>query len=73
MSLWPLALALALPAAVCGAGGLNPIDAVNVFIGTGGDGFGIGSNNPGAQVPFGALRLGPDTSLGLGAHPWPLV
>jgi putative alpha-1,2-mannosidase len=27
-----------------------------------GIGFGIGSLNPGAQVPFGALRLGPDTT-----------
>ena len=35
---------------------------VNTFIGSGGSGFGSGGNNPGAQVPFGALRLGPDST-----------
>ncbi|RYG57508.1 hypothetical protein EON66_00210 [archaeon] len=34
---------------------------VDTRIGTGGSGFGIGSLNPGASYPFGALRLGPDT------------
>jgi len=34
----------------------------NVFIGTGGLGFGVGSTTPAAAVPFGAVRLGPDTS-----------
>ena len=34
---------------------------VNPFIGSGGSGFGAGGHNPGAQVPFGILRLGPDT------------
>jgi putative alpha-1,2-mannosidase len=47
--------------------GPSPADYVDAFIGTSGVGFGIGSNNPGAQVPFGALRLGPDTSIGLGS------
>ena len=36
----------------------RPVDYVDTRIGTGGLGFGIGSINPGAQVPFGALRLG---------------
>lgn len=31
------------------------------FIGSGGTGFGAGGHNPGAQVPFGMMRLGPDT------------
>ena len=35
---------------------------VNTFIGSGGSGFGSGGNNPGAQVPFGAIRLGPDST-----------
>ena len=34
---------------------------VNPLLGSGGLGFGAGSHNPGAQVPFGILRLGPDT------------
>ena len=50
------------------AGQPDPSQYVDPFIGTGGVGFGIGSINPGAQAPFGALRLGPDTSLGLGTH-----
>ncbi len=54
-------------AAIIGLAVAAPADYVSTFIGTGGVGFGIGSTNPGAQVPFGALRLGPDTSLGLGA------
>lgn len=37
-------------------------DEVNVFIGSGGLGFGVGSTSPAAQVPFGAVRLGPDTA-----------
>ncbi len=34
----------------------------NLTWGTGGFGFGAGSQLPGVQVPYGALRLGPDTS-----------
>lgn len=37
---------------------------VDTLIGTGGFGYGIGGSPPGAQLPFGALRLSPDTSLG---------
>jgi putative alpha-1,2-mannosidase len=39
---------------------------VDPFIGSGGAGFGAGGHNPGAQVPFGILRLGPDTGTLLG-------
>eukprot|EP01113_Clastostelium_recurvatum_P026084 TRINITY_DN3130_c0_g1_i1.p1 TRINITY_DN3130_c0_g1~~TRINITY_DN3130_c0_g1_i1.p1 ORF type:complete len:774 (-),score=142.72 TRINITY_DN3130_c0_g1_i1:74-2395(-) len=39
-----------------------PLQYVNTFIGTGGDGYGVGSTPPGPQVPFGSLRVGPDTS-----------
>ncbi len=38
------------------------LDEVNVFIGTGGFGFGVGSTYPGAKVPFGMVSLSPDTS-----------
>lgn len=38
------------------------IDHVNVFIGTGGKAFGIGSLNPGPQLPFAMCRVGPDTT-----------
>eukprot|EP01119_Soliformovum_irregulare_P012554 TRINITY_DN3269_c0_g2_i4.p1 TRINITY_DN3269_c0_g2~~TRINITY_DN3269_c0_g2_i4.p1 ORF type:complete len:741 (+),score=200.96 TRINITY_DN3269_c0_g2_i4:19-2241(+) len=37
------------------------LDYVDPFIGTGGEGFGIGSTPPGAQRPFGLVRLSPDT------------
>jgi putative alpha-1,2-mannosidase len=36
--------------------------APNLHIGTGGFGYGCGSNSPAAQVPFSFVRLGPDTS-----------
>jgi putative alpha-1,2-mannosidase len=39
------------------------VDYVDPFIGSGGQGFGAGSHNPGAQVPFGILRLGPDVRV----------
>jgi len=35
---------------------------LNLYIGTGGEGYGEGSLPLGAQSPYGALRLGPDTS-----------
>lgn len=34
----------------------------NLHIGTGGFGFGCGSNSPASQVPYSFVRLGPDTS-----------
>jgi len=34
----------------------------NLFLGTGGFGFGCGSNSPAAQVPYSYVRLGPDTT-----------
>jgi len=37
------------------------LDYVNVFIGTGGEGFGCGSNVPGASTPRGFVRLSPNT------------
>lgn len=38
---------------------------VDTRIGSGGYAYGVGALPPGPQVPFGACRLGPDTSLGL--------
>jgi predicted alpha-1,2-mannosidase len=40
----------------------SPYEAVDVFVGTGGDGFGVGSALPGATMPFGMVKLSPDTS-----------
>lgn len=34
----------------------------NLFIGTASFGFGCGSNSPAAQLPYGMMRLGPDTT-----------
>ena len=46
-----------------GAGSeVDPLAFVDTRIGTGGLGWGVGGQNPGAQVPFGACRAGPDTS-----------
>jgi predicted alpha-1,2-mannosidase len=36
---------------------------VDTTIGSGGLGFGYGSVGPGAQIPFGAYRVGPDTTF----------
>jgi predicted alpha-1,2-mannosidase len=46
----------------------SPIEAVDVFVGTGGDGFGVGSALPGASVPYGMVKLSPDTSSANGAQ-----
>ena len=49
---------------------MAPVDvvaAVDPFIGTGGAGFLVGSSTPAATVPFGMVKLGPDTSLDWGA------
>lgn len=35
-----------------------------MWVGTGGDGYGSNGNPMGAQVPFGMVRVGPDTSMG---------
>lgn len=40
------------------------------LVSEGGQGFGVGSNPPGAQVPFGAFRLSPDTALDTVALEW---
>ena len=36
----------------------------------GGEGYGVGSNPPGAQIPFGMMRLSPDTSYDNIAVEW---
>ena len=36
----------------------------DLFLGTGGFGFGCGSNSPAVQVPYSFVRLGPDTTPG---------
>ncbi|MFH2010439.1 MAG: GH92 family glycosyl hydrolase [bacterium] len=46
----------------------NPYDAVDIFVGTGGDGFGVGSALPGATMPYGMVKLSPDTSSVNGAQ-----
>ena len=47
----------------------EPVDYVNPLIGAGGVAFGIGASFPGPTVPFGQVRLGPDTSLSSSAMP----
>lgn len=50
---------------------LNVLDWVDPFIATGGPGFRVGSATPAATVPWGMVKVGPDTSLdwgGLGAY-----
>jgi predicted alpha-1,2-mannosidase len=47
------------------------VEAVDPFIATGGPGYRVGSSHPGATVPFGMVKVGPDTSAswgGLGAY-----
>lgn len=41
----------------------TPCQAVDVFVGTGGDGYGVGSALPGATMPFGMVKLSPDTAM----------
>ena len=45
----------------------DPLPLVDPFIGTGGLGAGVGSITPGATVPFGMTRAGPDTRGPAGA------
>ncbi|HWB77287.1 MAG TPA: GH92 family glycosyl hydrolase [Nannocystaceae bacterium] len=40
------------------------ITSVDPRIGTGGLGYGVGTTNPGATVPFGMIKPGPDTGVG---------
>lgn len=47
-------------------GEADKYNSVNVFIGSGGPAYGYGGVNPAAQVPFGAMRIGPDTTLKAG-------
>ncbi len=60
----------------CGGGGggggpgVGPVDmfaSVDPFIGTGGQGFGVGSTYPGPALPFAMIHPGPDTRLPSGA------
>jgi predicted alpha-1,2-mannosidase len=48
--------------------GESALDMVNVFVGSGGFGFGYSGLTPAAQVPNGLVKLGPDTTNG-GGHP----
>eukprot|EP00118_Oscarella_pearsei_P026501 m.809 g.809 ORF g.809 m.809 type:complete len:745 (+) comp4904_c0_seq1:2-2236(+) len=41
---------------------LRRVDFVNLSIGTGGEGFGVGGLMPGVQLPFGQIRASPDTA-----------
>lgn len=48
------------------------VDEVDVFIGTGGHWWGVGSSMPGALVPNGMVKLSPDTHPGRGRiMAWP--
>ncbi len=48
------------------------VDEVDVFIGTGGHWWGVGSSMPGALVPNGMVKLSPDTHPGVGrVMAWP--
>ncbi len=44
--------------------------AVDLRIGSGGDGYGCANFNPGVQTPFGCMRIGPDTSIDWLRIPW---
>ncbi len=41
---------------------IEPVDKVQPFIGSGGFGFGAAGLAPAAQLPFGSMRIGPDTA-----------
>jgi predicted alpha-1,2-mannosidase len=43
------------------------MEHVDPFVGTGGEGFGVGSLSPAAMAPFGQMRVGPDTTETYGA------
>ena len=63
----PLAAAAARPPLL---GGLGARERVDPWIGTGGFGFGVGGNPPGAQRPFGLVKFSPDTAPQLGPALW---
>lgn len=44
----------------------SPYDAVDVFVGTGALGAGVGACYPGASMPFSMVKLSPDTSTSAG-------
>jgi hypothetical protein len=48
----------------------SPTSRVDVYIGTGGDGYGSVNYPTGVQVPFGCMRVGPDTALDYLRIPW---
>ncbi len=48
----------------------DPVDYVDPFIGTGGEGAQIANVNPGASRPFGMTLVGPDTANTYGAPPF---
>lgn len=41
---------------------IDVLQYVDLHIGTGGTGYGVGGSPPGAQQPFGCIRASPDTS-----------
>ena len=43
---------------------MDPIELVDLFVGTGGIGYGAAQLHPGPQMPNGMVRPGPDTSRG---------
>ncbi len=45
----------------------SPVQLVDPFISTGGNRYVCGNNSPGANVPFGVVRLSPDTVSAFGA------
>lgn len=63
---WLLILAAVSVGASCASAVVRSrTNNVDTRIGSGGFGFGIGEINPGPSMPFGCMRLGPDTSVGL--------
>ena len=58
-----LVTAVLLRVTECAKGASTGYVYASPLIGSGGTGFGSGGHNPGAQFPFGALRLGPDSAL----------
>eukprot|EP00048_Salpingoeca_helianthica_P017060 m.235483 g.235483 ORF g.235483 m.235483 type:complete len:787 (+) comp20087_c0_seq1:24-2384(+) len=53
-----------------GVGATGPAAYVDPHISTGGDGFGVGGDPPGATYPYGMLRASPDTSTLNQAEKW---